>query len=529
MRKLRLRFLPGVCIIFSLIMLLAGCGGGGGGGTASTGASTGTMKVSLTDAPTTDLDRVWVTVKEIRFHMSQLCDDPDDGGWLRYPLAKPVTLDLAALNNGKWETLWDGIVLPVGNYQQIRLILAGTDEMLTDSAKAKGLHYNNQVDDNGNPYPLVIPAAKNGIKLIGSFQVTAATPLHIVVDFDVTHDVVETGNGKYILKPRLKYYVVSVQETAAITGTVFRPDGSPFANYTGVNVVVKAEAPENQTFADKSSMMVMGVKRSTTVRPDGTFVLYPLPTETGKTYDLVIRGNEIRTMILQRVPAEPGTTKDTPSMVNVDLRLGRNYEVDSQVVNADTNPYEPALGASVGFYQTLPGTGEIPYLIRSRDVNPLYGTFFNFPLAYGKIQAGRFNPKALVQSFSSVTPLEGPDSYAAYATAPFFWPSGPKYYYPDPKAGLSNRFELSPQTIVSPPDCDMDADWEDDHSEYKGYYVTCGGLIVDHIRKIDLEKGGYEFQSADANGKNIKSHGKDEKVKLNDRKPIKIKIKNKGK
>jgi hypothetical protein len=511
-------------MIFSLIMLLAGCGGGGG--TSSTSVPTGTMKVSLTDAPTTELDRVWVTVKEIRFHMSQLCDDPDDGGWLRYPLAKPVTLDLAVLNNGKWSTLWDGIVLPVGNYRQIRVILTGTNDVKTDSAIAKGLLYNNQIDDNGTAYPLIIPAAKNGIKLIGSFQVTAATPLHIVIDFDVTHDVVEAGNGKYILKPRLKYFVVSTQETASINGTVFRPDGSPFANYTGVNVVIKAETTETLTFADKSSMMVMGVKRSTTVRPDGTFVLYPLPTGPGKTYDLIIRGTGIKNMILRDVPATPGTTKDDPSMFAIDLRLGNEYPVSAQVVNADTNPYSPVPGASVGFYQTLPGPGEIPYLIRFRDVNPLFGTFGDFSLANGRIQAGTYNPEAIVQSFIPVLQLEGQDSYAAFAAAPFFSPSGPKVFSP---ADTFNRFLLEPLNMPLPPDCDMDDDWESDHSEYKGYFVTCGGLIVEHIRKIDLEKGGYEFQSANANGQDIKSHGQDDKVNLKDRKPIKIKIKNKGK
>jgi len=100
--------------VITLALLLTGCGGGGGGGSVT--PATGVVKVSLTDAPTTELDHVWVTVKEIRFHMSQLCDDPNDGGWLRYPLPAPVTIDLAALNNGIWDTHWNGIVLPVGHY-----------------------------------------------------------------------------------------------------------------------------------------------------------------------------------------------------------------------------------------------------------------------------------------------------------------------------------------------------------------------------------------------------------------------------
>ena len=525
MKVMQLKIFPYMCLFFVLAVLVAGCGGGGGGdGAASTGASTGKVTVSLTDAPTTDLEHVWVTVKEIRFHRSDLCEDPDDGGWLRYPLATPVTLDLAALNNGTWSTLWDGIVLPVGNYQQIRVILAGTGDPLTGSADAKGLSYNNQVNDNGSAFPLVIPAAKNGIKLIGSFQVTSATPLHIVVDFDVTHDVVETGSGKYILKPRLKYCVVSIPQTAAITGTVFRPDGTPFANYTGVNVVIKAEAPETITLSN-TSIPVMGIKRSTMVRSDGTFVLYPLPAGPGETYDLVVRGSGIRNMILRDVPAVPGTTRNEPSMLGIDLRLGNEFLASAQVVNANTNPYEPALGASVGFYQTLPGLGEIPYLIRFRDVNPLSGTFGNFPLATGKLLAGTYNPKALIQSFTAEEPVEGPNSYAAYATAPFFWPGGPRFYTSADPAVTFNRFLLTPQTIAVPPDCDMDDDGESDSHPDKGYYVVCGGLMVDHISKLALENGGYEFQSVDANGKDLKSHGKSDKVDLDKRKPVKIKFK----
>ena len=70
----------------------------------------------------------------------------------------------------------------------------------------------------------------------------------------------------------------------------------------------------------------------------------------------------------------------------------------------------------------------------------------------------------------------------------------------------------------------MDDDHESDSHPDKGYYVVCGGLIVDHIRRVDLEKGGYEFQSVDANGKDLKSHGKNDQVKMNNRKPIKIKF-----
>lgn len=526
MTILKQNIFPYLCTLFALTLLFAGCSGGGGGadGAVPTGASTGKVTVSLTDAPTTELDHVWVTVKEIRFHRSNLCDDLNDSGWQRYPLATPLTLDLTTLNNGIWSTLWNGIVLPIGNYQQIRVILAGTGDTLTDSAVANGLSYNNQVNDNGSPFPLIIPAAKNGIKLIGSFQVTTATPLHIVVDFDITHDVVETGSGKYILKPRLKYCAISTpQPAAAITGRVFRPDGTPFANYTGVSVDIQAEALEIITFANNSLVPAMGIVRSTMVRPDGTFALYPLPTATPwKAYDLIVRGTGMRNMILRDVPAEPGTTKDDPPMFAIDLIPGSDYPVGAQVVNANTFPYEPALGAMVGFYQTPSIVGGIPYLISLHDVDTLSGSFGNFSLAKDNLLMGTFNPKALVQSFSDVEPVEGTDNYAAYASAPFFWPSGPEIY--SPVYNTFSLFLLTPQSFSNPPECDVDDDGESD-AYHKGYYVTCGGLIVDHILNQDLEEGNYEFQSSDHNGNDKKWHQKNQLVDLSKRKPVRIKFK----
>jgi len=86
------RFLEVFMLILSLLTLFA-CGGGGGGAPATGGAT-----VSLTDAPG-DYDHVYVTVRDIWFHSSDAAG-PDDGGWRRYPLAAPVTVDLLTLSNG---------------------------------------------------------------------------------------------------------------------------------------------------------------------------------------------------------------------------------------------------------------------------------------------------------------------------------------------------------------------------------------------------------------------------------------------
>jgi hypothetical protein len=57
---------------------------GGGNGSAST--QTGVAQVSLTDAPG-DFDHVWITVKDVWFHTSDVAG-PNDPGWLKYPLSR---------------------------------------------------------------------------------------------------------------------------------------------------------------------------------------------------------------------------------------------------------------------------------------------------------------------------------------------------------------------------------------------------------------------------------------------------------
>lgn len=109
----------------------------------------------------------------------------------------------------------------------------------------------------------------------------------------------------------------------------------------------------------------------------------------------------------------------------------------------------------------------------------------------------------------------------AYASAPFFWPSGPEIF--SPVGNTFSLFLLTPRLFANLPECDVDDDGEGD-ARPKGYYIACGGLIVDHIQNQDLELGKYEFQSGDHNGDNKKWHKKYEIVDLSKRKPVKIKF-----
>ncbi len=179
------------------VIALQGCGG-----TGNSSGSTGIAQVSLTDAPAAEFSNVWITVKDIWFHTSNAAG-PNDPGWLKYPLSAPVTLDVLALSNGNMHSLWHNIHLPIGNYQQIRLLLVPTFTANPPS----GHQYFNEVVEGSSTYPLHIPDAAHGISLIGAFSVTTGGTLRLAIDFDAGEDIVEFHEGSdFVLKPRLAYF-----------------------------------------------------------------------------------------------------------------------------------------------------------------------------------------------------------------------------------------------------------------------------------------------------------------------------------
>src|SRR6187402_1697446 len=95
---------------------LAGCGG--------SDSSTGTMRLSLTDAPACGYDNVWVTVEKVRVHQSGGASD-NDAGWSEVVLPTPQRIDLLTLTNGTLLPLGQ-TELPAGIYTQMRLVLGNT-------------------------------------------------------------------------------------------------------------------------------------------------------------------------------------------------------------------------------------------------------------------------------------------------------------------------------------------------------------------------------------------------------------------
>ena len=418
--------------LFLSLLLMAGtftlvaCGGASsssspGGVPPPTG--NGLMSVSLTDGPG-DYDHVYITVKDVWFHTSD-ASGPNEAGWLKFPLATPVTVDLVALGNGAAaQSLWNNLTLPVGTYQQIRLFLEPTFK----AGPPAGHTYFNEVVLNSatTPLPLRIPDAEHGIRLAGTFQVTDGGSNNLAIDFDAGNDVIEFRSGaEYVLKPRLAYF--DLADVGAIVGNI---DTTAAGTNSTSRFVFKAE----QVNAAGTFHVV---RRYSTLSDTttGKFVIYPLPSGT---YDLLLRGLGHDTVIIKGVPVTKGTTPTSnPTTVPmVTMPVGSDYLASGSI----TSP----TGAWVNFYQTLQGAGEVPYEVRFRHFNPLNGQFSNFKLSNGPVHVAAYNSASISPV---VTPtIESQGSYSAVADALRFDRSAPQ-----PVSSTSSTVTFgTPLTVTAP-------------------------------------------------------------------------------
>jgi Domain of unknown function (DUF4382) len=265
-----IRQIAATCVAL-IVGIVAGCGGGDG--ISGTGSAAGSLRVSLTDAPSCGYDEVNVTVQKVRVHQSATALD-SDSGWVDIVLLPTAKrrIDLLTLSNGVLEELGQ-TALPAGRYTQLRLVLA---------ANGNSAPWANSVwPTGGAETALDTPSAQqSGIKLNVDIDVPADKLVDVVLDFDACKSIVKRGNsGHYNLKP-----VISV---------------IPRLFDAGMRIVgyVDPTLPAADT---EVSAQLAGVPVKST-RPDATgkFELYPVPAGT---YDLVVSAAGRVTTVMTGVP-----------------------------------------------------------------------------------------------------------------------------------------------------------------------------------------------------------------------------------
>ncbi|GEM_PF-829745 len=411
-----------VALSLLLATRLAACGGGTSGDAGSTGPGTqqGALSLGLAGGAPAGYGHVWVTVDSVALHTdADRAWSGSDSSWQVIRLAAPVTLDLVAASNGAIAPLLAGKSVPAGSYAQLRLFMLRHDETLAASAQALSLAYNAQVDsaDNTQHLPLEFADAGLGLRVEGPIVIGAGLATDTTVQWDLSRSLVrfsaDDGVDRITLRPNLRAY--DLANTGAIVGVM---DKSLFCA-PGVtsgcvyDVVASAQLPA----ADGSAFV--SVRSTPVVVGDSyaLFALYPLPTNT--SYEVVIRGRNMRTMLVRAVPASAAEL-----LAARPTQLGRNPADPSRPIpmlpvlgpqgdaSADLGPPTTRAGAQIAFAQTLPGNAELPHEITLANTDPFTARLAQpLPLPSGALRVATYDADSVL-AFTDVQPQEGADSFS---------------------------------------------------------------------------------------------------------------------
>lgn len=236
--------------------LLIGCGGvaapaGGSGdlpGTAPNG--TGQLRLLLSDSPVDGAQHVYLTVA--RVEVRRVTDSGSE--WVALWRGRRE-FDLLSLQNERTAVLADN-VLPVGTYDEIRLILA---EGGGSPIGGPGFRSPCDIVIDGESYPIKVPSGEqSGLKLQGEIEIARDTLTLLLIDFNVRRSVVQRGKRmEFLLKPTLTMYPVQI--SGSISGQASDDaDGSALGGVT-----ISAQQGGEEVL-------------STRTRDDGGYKLIPL-------------------------------------------------------------------------------------------------------------------------------------------------------------------------------------------------------------------------------------------------------------
>jgi hypothetical protein len=493
------------------LALIAAVGGLGG-----VLAGCGTKSdVSLAGNTPAQYSHVWITVQEVWFNTSATAG-PDDSGWAKFPLSTPSTVDLVAQNGGNLGSIASGLRLQVGTYSQVRLIPVDATAALASSAQNAGALYNFEadwVDSEGTTHqlPLELLNPDKGIGIPTSLKVPIGNVSAGLTGTSTTSGAVPFGSTSTTTSGPFGTTTGTTSPLTTATGstTSTTPDNAfaaaldgtvnlmPFtfaSSSNGIlwsahatsaydlsiaggisgqlsltNITTATSGLPNirvsaQTLSADGNRWV--VVSSTAVQSDGTFLLYPLATNSSTTspltYDVVIHGPGIATIIVKGVWVTRPTSSSISTTTSATTTVGtptnsytipstttRTTTATSGTANANVNavsigtltpraaaaspaptsytanittaPGAPLpAGAAVNFYQTLGGQGEVPYVIESSPIDPFNQVLFaDQALSVGTVDSGTWSTNGTV-TIVSAAPKEGAGTYLVAASSPGF-------------------------------------------------------------------------------------------------------------
>jgi hypothetical protein len=196
-------------LVAAVAALLAACSGSDGGG-----ASTGTLKLGVTDAPVDHALEVNVQFTGVELK-------PAGGAPIAFDFTPAKNFNLLELTGTNRAMLLDGVEIPAGNYEWVRLKVNADPNVGGDSYVV--------LEETGGQCEIRIPSgAETGLKLVRGFTVAVGAITDFTIDFDLRKSLVEPpgqttvvdtcDNQAYLLKPVLR--MVNNLQVGAISGTV---------------------------------------------------------------------------------------------------------------------------------------------------------------------------------------------------------------------------------------------------------------------------------------------------------------------
>lgn len=397
----------------SAAALVAACSGGGGGG------STGTLGVSMTDAPACGYDAINVTVQKVSVMKSGATGD-SEGDWIDIPLkdGRPIRVNLLDLTNGILQELGEA-PLAEGRYTQMRLLLdpnTGANSLansivLTGDVVKEEIHLDTP------------SAVQSGIKLIKPFEVKAGERVDLVLDFDACKSIVTAGNNpasdrkKYLLKPVIE---VLPKLVSGIDGYIDR-------ELVASNVAISAQ---------QNGVIV----RSTVPKDSGEFVLaYMAPG----VYDVVMTADGRATAVVASVEVTEGKTVNL-SGTGLPITLPASAVSESISGTATVTDRETSTEVvSVAAQQTFSSGPKVTVKYHGADVSDNMYAITDLPTA--EPQLAKYSDVRPLTFTTQSTTTPGTGKYSVQATATGYQDSAAQVVDLNTGAKTGINFELLPK------------------------------------------------------------------------------------
>jgi hypothetical protein len=388
------------------ILLIAGimvsCGGNST--TTSMGPAMGMVNVTVSDPPSCmppngQFTHVFVTIRSVQANIDPNASD-DSPGWQELApqlVSQPKQIDLFSEPQTTCILAQLGSAsLPVGSYQQIRLLLISNTPDAGSALPANNACANNGFNcvvlEDASIHELQLSSQANtGLKIPpgqivgGPLQVTAGQSVDLNIDFNACASIVHEGNGKFRLKPTLTAGQVSANNSGISGKVVDSVTKAPIAgsvqvaieqrDSTGIDRILMQAAVDgsgNFNFCPLPTGMfdivVVGIGpanvpyNATTVLnvPNGTNLgAIPLIAEMGATAPAVFQGIvtatngavagmiDVSLSALQTVPSGPGIAQQITIPLQTIPAMSTTPEVNSTGLVSVSSNCLPGLPAAV--------------------------------------------------------------------------------------------------------------------------------------------------------------------------------------